>query len=92
MNTLQQKLKRQRMYDSLFVGTTKLFAVLVLASLAGILISLIVGALPSMREFGFGFFTSSEWDTVQGKYGALAPIYGTVVTSAIAQRNEGRAH
>lgn len=37
-----------------------------------------------MREFGFGFFTSSNWDTVQGQYGALAPIYGTLVTSAIA--------
>ena len=84
MNTLQQKLKRQRLYDSLFVGTTRLFALLVLASLGGILISLVIGALPSMREFGFGFFTSSDWDTVQGKYGALAPIYGTVVTSAIA--------
>ena len=84
MNTLQQKLKRARFYDSLFVGTTRLFALLVLASLGGILISLIIGALPSMREFGFGFFTSSDWDTVQGKYGALAPIYGTVVTSAIA--------
>ncbi len=33
---------------------------------AGILISLVIGALPSMREFGFGFFTSSNWDTVQG--------------------------
>ncbi|MDO5639338.1 MAG: phosphate ABC transporter permease subunit PstC [Neisseria sp.] len=84
MSTLQQKLKQQRLFDTLFVGTTRLFAILVLASLGGILISLVIGALPSMREFGFGFFTSSDWDTVQSKYGALAPIYGTLVTSFIA--------
>ena len=84
MSSLQQKLKQQRLLDTLFVGTTRLFAFLVLASLGGILISLVIGALPSMREFGFGFFTSSNWDTVQGQYGALAPIYGTLVTSAIA--------
>ncbi len=75
MSSLQQKLKQQRLLDTLFVGTTRLFAFLVLASLGGILISLVIGALPSMREFGFGFFTSSNWDTVQGQYGALAPIW-----------------
>ncbi len=84
MTELSRQLKRQRLLDGLFVGTTKTFAFLVLASLAGILISLIIGALPSMREFGFVFFTSSEWDTVAGRYGALAPVYGTLVTSAIA--------
>ncbi len=84
MDGLHQKLKRQHLFDTLFVGTTRFFALLVLASLGGILISLVVGALPSMREFGFGFFTSSEWDAVQGRYGALAPVYGTLVTSAIA--------
>ncbi len=72
------------MWDQLFVHTTRFFAFLVLISLSGILLSLVIGALPSMQQFGFGFFTSSEWDTVQGEYGALAPIYGTVVTSVIA--------
>ena len=85
MSTLQQhRLKRQRLYDMLFVGTTRLFALLVLASLGGILVSLVFGALPSMRQFGLGFFTSGNWDTVAGEYGALAPIYGTLVTSAVA--------
>ena len=85
MSTLPpQKLKQQRLYDWLFVGTTRLFALLVLASLGGIMISLVIGAMPSIRQFGFGFFTSANWDTVAGEYGALAPIYGTLVTSAIA--------
>lgn len=84
MDTLHQKLKQQRLLDALFVGTTRFFALLVLASLGGILVSLFIGALPSMREFGLGFLVSSEWDAVQGRYGALAPIYGTLVTSAVA--------
>lgn len=84
MSDLHQKLANQRRLDWLFVGTTKFFAFLVLASLAGILISLVIGAIPSMKQFGFGFFTNANWDPVAGDYGALAPIYGTLVTSAIA--------
>lgn len=70
--------------DRLFVGVTRLFAWLVLLSLSGILLSLVIGAWPAMQAFGFGFFTSANWDPVAGEYGALAPIYGTLVTSAIA--------
>lgn len=82
--TLANKLKREQRLDTLFVGTTKLFAVLVLMILGGILVSLIYGAMPSIRAFGFDFLTSSNWDVVAGEYGALAPIYGTLVTSVIA--------
>ena len=84
MSDLHQRLANQRRLDWLFVGTTKLFALLVLASLAGIMISLVIGAIPSMKQFGFGFFTNANWDPVAGDYGALAPIYGTLVTSFIA--------
>lgn len=70
--------------DRLFVGVTRLFAWLVLLSLSGILLSLVIGAWPAMQAFGFGFFISANWDPVAGEYGALAPIYGTLVTSAIA--------
>lgn len=84
MSDLHQKLANHRRLDWLFVGTTKVFALLVLASLAGIMISLLIGAVPSMKQFGFGFFINANWDPVAGDYGALAPIYGTLVTSAIA--------
>ncbi|MDO4997050.1 MAG: phosphate ABC transporter permease subunit PstC [Neisseria sp.] len=84
MTTLQTKLQQQRRYDALFVGTTRLFALLVLAGLAGILLSLIAGAMPAMEAFGLGFLVTDEWDTVAGKYGALAPIYGTLLTSVLA--------
>ncbi|HLL16353.1 MAG TPA: phosphate ABC transporter permease subunit PstC [Pyrinomonadaceae bacterium] len=38
----------------------------------------------SLREFGFGFLTSSEWNPVTGRFGALPFIYGTVVSSLLA--------
>jgi phosphate transport system permease protein len=56
----------------------------VLALLAGILISLVVGSVPSIKAFGFGFLASAEWNPVTERFGALAPIVGTLVTSFIA--------
>lgn len=57
---------------------------LTLALLAGIIVSLFVGALPAIREFGLGFLTSTEWDPVGLKFGGLVMIYGTLMTSFIA--------
>ena len=57
---------------------------LTLALLAGIIISLVVGAMPAIREFGLGFLVSTEWDPVQSKFGGLVMIYGTLMTSFIA--------
>jgi phosphate transport system permease protein len=52
--------------------------------LLGIILSLFVGAMPAIREFGLGFFVSTEWDPVQLKFGGLVMIYGTLMTSFIA--------
>ena len=52
--------------------------------LAGIILSLVIGAMPAIREFGLGFLVSTEWDPVQLKFGGLVMIYGTVMTSFIA--------
>ncbi|OWY39102.1 phosphate ABC transporter permease subunit PstC [Xenophilus sp. AP218F] len=79
-----QQMKRQMLLDQLFRVTTRSFAFLVLALLVGILISLLIGAMPSIKHFGLDFLTSSDWDPVQEKFGAAVPIYGTLVTSAIA--------
>lgn len=84
MSELQQKLNQQRKLDQLFVGTTRLFAFIVLASLGAILISLIIGAWPAISQFGLKFFVTDEWDTLQNNFGAAAPIFGTLVTSIIA--------
>src|SRR5690606_9842789 len=42
------------------------------------------GSQDSLREFGLSFLWSREWDPVNDVYGALVPIYGTLLTSAIA--------
>src|SRR3984893_940962 len=48
------------------------------------IIALVVPALPAITKFGLGFFGTRTWDPVRGEFGALTPIYGTLVTSAIA--------
>ena len=75
---------RARWEDTLFRGTTRMFAALVLALLASILVALGVSAWPALQKFGLGFFFSDAWNPVTNEFGALAPIYGTLVTSAIA--------
>ena len=77
-------LKRQRLADKLFGGTTMLFAFLVLSLLLAILASLFMGAWPAIKTFGFKFIFSTEWNPVTDEYGALVPIFGTIATSAIA--------
>lgn len=70
--------------DWLFFNLTRFFAVLSLCLLAGIIISLIYGSLPSIEKFGFGFLFSSAWNPPMDDFGALVPIYGTLATSLIA--------
>ena len=77
-------MKRHYLLDILFRNVTRLSAFAVLVLLVAIIISLIIGSLPSIKTFGFRFFTSAEWDPVTNEFGALVPIVGTLVTSAIA--------
>ena len=81
---LVARLGRQKWQDALFRSATLFFALLVLAMLAAIIGSLLIGAYPAFAEFGVGFLTSTEWNPVTNRYGALNAIYGTVVTSIIA--------
>lgn len=70
--------------DKLFGIAAKSAAILTLVMLMGILLSLVVGALPAIQKFGFGFLTSSTWDPVKEDFGGLVMIYGTLATSFIA--------
>jgi phosphate transport system permease protein len=70
--------------DRLFAGLARGAAFLTLALLLGIIVSLVIGAWPAMREFGPGFLTRNAWDPVQEDFGGLVMIYGTLMTSAIA--------
>jgi len=77
-------LDRLRVGDDVFRLLTRGMAIGVLVLLGGVILSLVIGALPAFREFGLDFITSQSWNPVTEKFGALAPVYGTVVTSFIA--------
>jgi phosphate transport system permease protein len=76
--------KHQNLMDVLFRNTARLAAFGVLLLLAAILVSLVIGSVPSFKAFGTGFFFSTDWDPVNDKFGAGIPIYGTLVTAGIA--------
>ena len=73
-----------RLGDVLFENVTRLFAILVLGTLLAILVSLVITSLPSLKTFGLGFLWSDDWDPARDQFGALVPIYGTLVSSLIA--------
>lgn len=81
---LDQQLRRQRHFDRIFRGVTRLFAYGILGLLLAIIGTLIHGSWPSLKTFGLRFLTSTEWNPVLQKFGALVPIYGTIVTSLLA--------
>ena len=73
-----------RFGDRVFLILTTGAALTTLGLLLGIILSLVFGAIPSMREFGFSFLWTAEWDPVRERFGGLVMIYGTLVTSVIA--------
>lgn len=81
---LRSRMRFQRIQDFIFHKTTMLFAASVLVVLIAIIVSLVEGAIPAFKEFGFAFITTVEWDPVNDKYGALIAIVGTLATSFIA--------
>jgi phosphate transport system permease protein len=77
-------LVRLRRSDDLFRILTRSAALAVLVILGGVIVSLIIGSIPALKAFGVEFPFSQSWNPVTEKFGALAPIYGTLVTSFIA--------
>ncbi len=78
------KKNRNAAMDALFKNLTRFFAFAVLSLLAAILVSLVLGSQITLEKYGVSFLWSSEWDPVNNEYGALVPIVGTLITSAIA--------
>jgi len=73
-----------RFGDRVFAAMTTGAALVTLGLLLGIILSLVAGAIPAMREFGLSFLWTAEWDPVKERFGGLVMIYGTLVTSIIA--------
>lgn len=70
--------------DVIFSALVRLAALITLLLLTGIIISLIFASWPSIQKFGLSFLWTKEWDPPAQEFGALVPIYGTIVTSIIA--------
>jgi len=77
-------LRRHGIRDAVLRNATRTAAITVLLLLGGVIVSLIQGSVPAFKTFGLGFFVTETWNPVTEKFGALAPIYGTLVTSLIA--------
>ncbi len=75
---------RLRTGDALFRALTRAAAIAILAVLAGVILALAAGALPALKTFRLDFLTTQRWNPVTEQFGALAPMYGTLVTSLIA--------
>jgi phosphate transport system permease protein len=78
------RMRPARWMDTAFEWLTRFFAFLVFSILAAILVSLAIGSAVTLEKYGFRFIWSSDWDPVQEQFGALVPIFGTLVTSFIA--------
>jgi phosphate transport system permease protein len=75
---------RLRAADRAFHMLTLVAASAVLALLGGVIVALATGAMPAFRAFGWSFLIGDDWNPVTERFGALAPIYGTLVSSVIA--------
>lgn len=83
----QEMVRRARRFATIDVAFRRItFAatLTVLVLLGGVIVVLFLGALPAIGQFGFGFVFTEIWNPVTQKFGAWAPIYGTLITSAIA--------
>ena len=70
--------------DAIFAGIARLSGISVLVLLGGIIVVLFIGGLPAFKQFGFGFLISDDWDPVKDSFGALVPVFGTLVTAVLA--------
>jgi phosphate transport system permease protein len=70
--------------DQIFRFLTALFAIGIVAALAGMTLEMISQAMPALKKFGWSFVVGTNWDPVRDDFGALPYIFGTVVSSLLA--------
>ena len=81
MTSVQKKAHRNEL---IFSTLTKSASILILIVLSVIFLTLVLRAMPAIREFGIGFLFDSTWSVANCKFGGAAAIYGTVVSTLIA--------
>ncbi|RVU03866.1 phosphate ABC transporter permease subunit PstC [Novosphingobium umbonatum] len=78
---MERPMNKAARHDRLFQRLCLSAALLVMATLAGLLLALVIGGWPAISHFGPRFFTSAAWDPVADNYGAAGPLVGTLVTA-----------
>jgi phosphate transport system permease protein len=84
MKEIQQMSRRKNRGDRVLATLVYGSAWLTLLILLSVLVMLVWRAWPSISAHGWSFLTSETWNPAENQYGALVPIYGTLVTSVIA--------
>ncbi|MEJ0038688.1 MAG: phosphate ABC transporter permease subunit PstC [Gammaproteobacteria bacterium] len=84
LQALSNRIASERVGERVFRAATFIAALLVLILLGGVIIALVHGSWPALSKFKLGFIVNQVWNPVTEKFGALAPIYGTLMTSLIA--------
>ncbi|MDE2356315.1 MAG: phosphate ABC transporter permease subunit PstC [Alphaproteobacteria bacterium] len=82
--TARRRFARGSGGDRPFEAVVALAALTVLVVLTAAGVSMFLGGEPAFKAFGLKFFVSTDWDAVNKQFGALIPIYGTLVTAAIS--------
>lgn len=73
------------MKDRIFKLILLFASCFILLLTGGIIYALVSNSISAFSEFGFfGFIGSTEWDSVNDKFGALPFIAGTLITSLLA--------
>jgi phosphate transport system permease protein len=75
---------RGNLADRIYGGALLVFGLTLPILFGFILYRVVASAWDAIRQFGWGFITSSSWNPVTGEFGALPFIYGTVVSSLLA--------
>lgn len=70
--------------DRLFRRVLAATVVCVLLALSGAVLSMLWGGRDALASQSLDFFLTADWNPVEDRYGALAPIAGTLVTATIA--------
>lgn len=84
LKALTRRIARERIAERIFHCATFIAALLVLTILGGVVAALLHGSWPALSHFRLDFILHEVWNPVTEQFGALAPIYGTLVTSFIA--------
>src|SRR5579862_6183816 len=77
-------LSRLKTGDEIARLLTLAFASVILLITVLLVWQLWVNSTPARHKFGLAFLASTDWDPVNGAFGSLPFIYGTVITSALA--------